>query len=102
MVQRTAPKDFEVIFKNLGFLIKTIPFAAKKAERHFQTAIQTAEEIGAKGLLGQSYLGLGLLCKNKKKNDEARHYISNAIKIFEECEAYALLEQAREELESLR
>jgi hypothetical protein len=90
-----------MIIKNIGFLIQTLPFAAKKAERHFQTAIQTAKEIGAKGLLGQSYLGLGLLCKNKKKNDEARHYISNAIKIFEECEAYAYLKQARQALESL-
>ena len=50
LIQSEAPKDFKMIIKNIGFLIKTLPFAAKKAERHFQTAIQTAKEIGAKGV----------------------------------------------------
>ena len=101
MIQNKAPKDFRVITKNIGFLIKTIPFAAKKAEHHYQSAIQTAEEIGAKGVLAQACLDLGLLYKVKKRNDEARQYISNAVKIFEECGAYAFLEQARQAHESL-
>jgi tetratricopeptide (TPR) repeat protein len=101
MIQNKAPKDFRVITKNIGFLIKTIPFAAKKAEYHYQSAIQTAEETGAKGVLGQSCLDLGLLYKIKKRNDEARKYISKAVKIFEECGAYAFLEQARGSFESL-
>jgi hypothetical protein len=46
-------------------------------------------------------LDLGLLYKIKKRNDEARKYISKAVKIFEECGAYAFLEQAREALESI-
>jgi tetratricopeptide (TPR) repeat protein len=101
MIQNKAHKDFRVITKNIGFLIKTIPFAAKKAEHHYQSAIQTAEEIGAKGVLAQACLDLGLLYKVKKRNDEARQYISNAVKIFEECGAYAYLEQARQAHESL-
>jgi class 3 adenylate cyclase/tetratricopeptide (TPR) repeat protein len=101
MIQDKAPKDFKIIAKNIGFLIKTIPFAAKKAERHYQTAIQAAKEIGAKGVLGQSYLDLGILCKIKQRNDEAKQYISNAIKIFGECKAYVFLKQAAHELESL-
>ena len=101
MIQSKAPKDFRVITKNIGFLIKTIPFAAKKAEYHYQSAIQTAEEISAKGVLAQACLDLGLLYKIKKRNDEARQYISNAVKIFEECGAYAFLDQARQAHRSL-
>jgi tetratricopeptide (TPR) repeat protein len=101
MIKSKTPKDFKVIAKNIGFLMKTVPLAAKKAERHYRAAIETANEIGAKGVLGQSYLGLGHLCKIKKRNDEATQYISNAIDIFEECGAYAFLEQARQALESL-
>ena len=102
MIQNKAPKDFEVIVKNIGFLIKTIPFAAKKAEQHFKTAIQTAKEIGAKGVLGQSCLDMGRLYKIKGKNDDASQHILDAIKIFEECGAYAFLNHARKELESLQ
>ena len=101
LIQNEAPKDFRVIVKNIGFLIKTLPFAAKKSERHYLAAIKAAKEINAKGILGQSCLDLGLLYKIKKRNDEARQYISNAVKIFEECGAYAFLEQARQALKSL-
>jgi tetratricopeptide (TPR) repeat protein len=101
LIQNEAPKDFKIIIKNIGFLIKTLPFAAKKSERHYLAAIQAAKEINAKGILAQSCLDLGLLYKIKKRNDEARQYISNAVKIFEECGAYAFLEQAKQALESL-
>jgi len=52
-------------------------------------------------LLAQSYFNLGLLCKAKKKIENAKEYISAAIKLFEECEAEGFLKQAREEMESL-
>ena len=81
--------------------MKTIPFAAKRAEEHFKKAIEVAKEIGSPGLLGQSYLNLGLLCKAKKRTENAKEYISAAIKLFEECEAKGFLKQAREEMESL-
>jgi len=102
LIHNEAPTDFKMIIKNIGFLIKTLPFAAKKSEQHYLAAVKAAKEINAKGILGQSCLGLGLLYKIKKRNDEARQYISSAVKIFEECGAYAFLEQTREELESLR
>ena len=57
--------------KNVGFLVKTVPFAASKAERHFNEAIKVADEIGAKWLLGLAYLDLGRLHKAKKSQHEA-------------------------------
>jgi tetratricopeptide (TPR) repeat protein len=84
-----------------GFLLKNEPFSARKAENHFQKAIELAQEIGAKGLLGRVTLDLGLLHKIKGKPDEARKSISDAVGLFEECEADVFLKQAREALAAL-
>jgi tetratricopeptide (TPR) repeat protein len=81
--------------------LKNVPFAAKKAENHFQKAIEVAQEIGAKGLLGQVKLDLGLLYKVNGNPDNARKCISDAIQLFEECEADIYLKQAREALAAL-
>ncbi len=82
-------------------MIRSIPFAAKKAEDHFNRAIEIAREIGAKGTLGQAYLDLGLLHRAKGKKDKARECIRTAIEVFEQCEAEAYLKQAKEALQSL-
>ena len=91
-----------VKIKNIGFLVRHIPFSSQKAEAHFNKAIEMAKEIGAKGLLGQAYMDLGLLHKAKKRTVQARECISKAIKVFEECEAEVYLKQANEALESLQ
>jgi len=98
---RTGPASLSAMAKNAGFLMKNIPFAAKRAEDHLKKAIEVSKEMGAPGLLAQSYFNLGLLCKAKKKIENAKEYISAAIKLFEECEAEGFLKQAREEMESL-
>jgi len=89
-------KDFSFLMKNIGFLIKTVPFAHKKAEEHLNIAIKTAGEMGAKSILGPAYLELGQLYKAKGKIDKARECISNAIETFEKCEADVFLKQAKE------
>jgi class 3 adenylate cyclase/tetratricopeptide (TPR) repeat protein len=90
-----------VKIKNIGFLVKHTPFSSQKAEAHFNKAIELADQTGAKGLLGQAYMGLGLLEKARKRNADAREYISKAIMIFEECEAEVYLKHATEALASL-
>lgn len=95
---RTA---FSIILKNIGFLIKTAPFAYRNAESYFFKAIETAEEIGANGVLGQAYFDLGRLYKSKNKNVESSNCFSRAISIFEKCESDIFLKQAKEALASL-
>jgi tetratricopeptide (TPR) repeat protein len=98
----SGPKSSLLIMaKNIGFLVKTVPFATKKAEKHFNKAIELLKEIGAKGYLGQVYLSLGLLYKASKRTDPARQSILEAINIFQECEAEGYLKQAKEALDSL-
>ena len=98
----TGPKpSLSIMAKNIGFLVKNVPFATKKAEKHFNKAIELLKEIGAKGYLGQVYLSQGLLYKANKKTDEARQCILEAINLFQECEAEGWLKQANEAINSL-
>ena len=101
MFLRTERRGFSFLRKNIGFLLKNVPFAAKKAEEHFNIVINVAEEIGAKGILGQAKLDLGILYKAMNKSDIAREYISSAIQLFKECEAEVYLNQATDTLSSL-
>ena len=102
LVENKDPVGLSMIAKNIGFLLKSVPFAHKKAEAQFNKTIEIARENGAKNLLAQAYLDLGLLHKAKKRTDKARRCISEAIKIFEECGAKVYLEQAKEAIESLQ
>jgi hypothetical protein len=100
-VEGAGPINLKLIIKNIGFLLRYAPIAAKKADQHLNNAIGIAKEIGAKGILGQATLDLGLLCKAKKQTDLARKNITGAIEIFEQCEAEVFLKQAKEALASL-
>jgi tetratricopeptide (TPR) repeat protein len=101
MVEKAEPVSTLTMVKNIGFLLRNVPFADKKAESHFNRAIQVAENIGAKSFLGPALLDLGLLHKAKKRKDQARESISKAIEVFEACEAELYLKQAKEALASL-
>jgi len=89
------------LLKNVGFLIKTVPFAHKKAEDHLNKAVEVAKEIGAKNILGQAYFSLGQLHKFKGKTDKAGQCISEAISAFGECEAEVFLKQAHAAMKCL-
>ena len=82
-------------------MIKNVPFAKKKAEVHFNEAIEVAIKIGAKSLLGQAYIALGLIHKSRHRTEQARQCITQAIELFEEYEAEVYLKQAEEALEAL-
>ena len=100
--QRANPINLSTMAKNIAFLAKNVPVAGKKAEVHLNKAIEAANEIGAKGIMGQAYLDLGLLHKAKKRNDKANECLSQAIQHFEQCEAEAYLKQAKKALASLK
>jgi tetratricopeptide (TPR) repeat protein len=99
----TGPQPaFSILAQNIGFLAKNVPFAGKKAEEHFNKAIEILKEVGANGFLGMAYLDLGLFYKSRKRTDQARECISEAINTFKECEAEVYLKQAKEALASLQ
>jgi class 3 adenylate cyclase/tetratricopeptide (TPR) repeat protein len=102
VVQGEGPKSLSFLAKNIGFLMKSVPFAGQKAEAHFNKAIDATKEVGAKSILGQAYLDLGLLHKSKRRNEEARKCLSEAIQIFQETEAEFYLREANEALLSIQ
>jgi tetratricopeptide (TPR) repeat protein len=78
-----------------------VPTANKKADKHFNQAIELLKEIGMRGILGQVYLSQGLLYKASKRSDRARQCILEAIDLFKECAADGWLKQANEAFDSL-
>jgi tetratricopeptide (TPR) repeat protein len=72
-----------------------------EAEDHFSKAIEVTKEIGAKGLQGFASLNLGLLHQAKKRAEQARKWMTEAVQLFKQCEAETSLKQAKEALASL-
>lgn len=93
---------FLTLVKNIGSIVKNAPFADRKAEEHFNKAIEILREVGAKSLLGRAFFNLGQLHKVKKRNENARECFSEAVHLFRECDAHVYLKQAEEAVASLR
>jgi tetratricopeptide (TPR) repeat protein len=93
--------NLSVIIRNIGFLIRNIPFAAKRAEDHFKEAIKLSDDIGTKAIKGQALLDLGRLYVGKKRIEEAKETFIRAIEVFELCEIETFKKQAQEALASL-
>jgi class 3 adenylate cyclase len=51
MATRRLRLGFWTICKNLGFLLKEVPFARRKAEAYLRKIIQVGQEIGARGFM---------------------------------------------------
>ena len=96
-----GPKSLAIMVKNIGFIIKHVPNAAKKAEHYLSNTIELSEKIGSRQYLGQAYLDLGRLHKAKKRTDQARDCFTRAMKVFEQNNAETLVKQAKEEIESV-
>lgn len=97
-----SDKSLSLIAKNIGFLVKNVPSAGRKAEAYYRKAIEVAKEIGANGTLGQVYLDLGRLQQGKKRGAQAAECFAKAFDAFTRCNATAYRKVAEESLASLR
>ena len=86
--------NFSMIRRNLSFLLRHAPMAARKAEDHFRRTISMAESLGAKGILGQACLDLGRLYQNRDQFEEARIYLERSIAVFRKCRADVFSQEA--------
>lgn len=101
MVEGGDSMGLITLAKNLPFLVTNLPFADSKARKHLEEAVRLAESIQAKVQLAQTLLNLGLLHRAKNRTLKALEALSEAARLFEECEADAYLRQAREAIDSL-
>ena len=67
MATRTRRLGLWAAVKNLGFILKEVPFAKRKAEAYLHKIIQVGKEMGARGFVqGHALLNLGLLLGRPK------------------------------------
>jgi tetratricopeptide (TPR) repeat protein len=93
--------SLSTIINNLGFLLKNLPYAAKKAENHLNEAIVLADKFEAMGIKGQALLDLGRLYAGKKRIKEAKDCLMKAIETFELCEIETFKQKAQDTLAAL-
>jgi len=101
IVDKSAPVSLSSMARNLGFVLREVPAAARKAEEHFNRSIAVAREIGARSTLGQALLDLARLHRVKGRPERARECLDQANEAFQEIEAEDWLGQTREARESL-
>jgi len=100
IVCRKSKKGISFLLRNAEFLMKNLPHAEKKAEDHFCSGIEVAQEIGAKNILAQANMGMGLLSLEMNEISKAKDYLSEAVDLFRRCEAEVYLKQAEAALAS--
>jgi hypothetical protein len=86
--------------RNAGFLVKNLFQVENRAETYFRQAIDVAREIGAKNILAQANLGMGLLSLEMNQISKAEGYLSEAADLFRWCEANIYLKKAESALAS--
>lgn len=101
IVDKSASVSFSVMAKNIGFVLRNVPSAPKKAEEHLKKALEIARETGAKNTLGKAHLYLGLLYRTTGRADQAKENILKAIQVFEKGEFENCLKEAKAVLESI-
>lgn len=72
MVQGGARPSPAVMWRNLGFLLRTAPFAARLARRHLEAALAEFRRLEIPYAVADSLFQLGLLHQAKRRTAEAR------------------------------
>ena len=91
-----------MILSNLGFLLRTLPFARRKARHHLEKAIESFRDGGVPHWLTRSLLNLALLCQAQKRWDEAQTQLEEAERIAATLDSAPLNERLRLALEKQR
>jgi tetratricopeptide (TPR) repeat protein len=97
-----AKPPLRVVLKNLGFILKTVPFAEKKARHHLEKAIELSRRYDMPGHRAKSYHRLGLLSMAKKRFAEAIQHLENALEAAKASESEAISNAIQADLESAR
>jgi tetratricopeptide (TPR) repeat protein len=101
MVLGEKKPPLRMVLRNLGFILRTLPVAARKARSHLEEAIRKARPVDMPGILAHSLLDLGLLCQKKKCLEEARQYLEEASQIAGPLESPLLSKKIGAALELL-
>jgi class 3 adenylate cyclase/tetratricopeptide (TPR) repeat protein len=78
MVLRQARPTLSMLVRNLGFVLRTLPFAGRKARQQLEAGIRLCRELGMTVWLARGLLDLGLLGRAERRLAEARRSLEEA------------------------
>lgn len=90
-----------VLLRNVGFLLRMLPFAAAKARRHLETAVALCREYDMPALLSWSLLDLGRLQVARKRHAEARACLDEARALAQSVDQPVLIDRIDQALARL-
>ena len=93
MATSTETPTWAVIRQNLGFLLKTLPFASSKARSHLDAALVEYRRLEMPQFTAATLLALALLHRAKKRTDAATACLEEARPIAAAVEATAIVDQ---------
>ena len=91
----------KVLLRNLGFVLRTVPFAKAKARRHLSLALAEARRMDAPSFAARILYDLGRLSRAQKRGPEAEAAFAEARALAETAEAPALLAKIDAALEPI-
>jgi tetratricopeptide (TPR) repeat protein len=94
LAMKKGPLNWRLLVKNLPFLVRHLPIAARMAEAYFQEALAMAESMGAEGIAGQIHFDMAQLYDRARKTGAARQCLHRSIAVFQVCEADMHLQEA--------
>ena len=99
---RTQPLKFWSAIKNLGFILKEVPFAKRKAKAYLNQVKQVGEAVGATGFVhGHALLNLGLLHQQSGSQEQAKECLVEAQRLLSQCNSETGCQQVRQALRAL-
>ena len=99
---RTHPLKFWSAIKNLGFILKEVPFAKRKAKAYLNRVKQVGEAVGATGFVhGHALLNLGLLHQQSGSQEQAKECLVEAQRLLSQCNSETGCQQVRQALRAL-
>lgn len=88
--------------KNLGFILKEVPLAKRKAKAYLNKIIQVGREVEARGYVqGHALLNLGLLHQQSGSHKQAKECLVEAQRILSQCNSETGSQQVRQALTAL-
>jgi class 3 adenylate cyclase/tetratricopeptide (TPR) repeat protein len=90
MALREELPPWRALLRNLPFLVRTLPFATRKAQAHFEAAAEGFGRIDSPVFRSWSLYDLGRTKQRRKRHAEARECLEEALAIAREVGAGAL------------
>jgi tetratricopeptide (TPR) repeat protein len=99
---RARPIGLWSALKNLGFIMKEVPFARRKAIAYLNSVIRVGKKVGARSFgHGRALLDLGLLYQQNGKKQQAQECLAEAQLILDQCKSETYAQRVQQALAAM-